>query len=1298
MHFTDKILSQIEIELPLMDIVNGICQCQDGFWGGLSNNKNNFVDIAKQIYQIAFFALSERWLLVNEASSKKMLSFLGQLLNNALDKKLNKEIPWYQSRYSEKTVFLVNPFWQEIMENVNNFEELHIQVRSGFMKLESRIIDELSQLLTLWLEDVNKIQEICENFVNIEGEQLRKNLELNLQNKDFYFIPLQTLVQEKYIEKVRELDRDKCLFHLYAEQKNHAVLKQLKLLIEHLSGSYETLRQLFFLPIKWQAPRLSDYLRSGIENHAYETVLFCLELGVDPHARTNTTQKTFLHIAAAMLSPDILQELIAHGLDVNEKDASGQTPLHFAIKSIIALDVSNRSIRSKNIKKVINALVNSGALCLEPDEKGKTPWELLIYSGLAGYIDLLFTGNESALASYKNAKGCALHWAVEAKQIEMYDGLMLRGFNPELVNGEGKTPLQCITDNSLCTEIENLNAKRNFIISQRVDIARELFSHRNEIGLDQDELAKITNDILDPNINGTVFFNVAEIFERIKQWNSAVICCNIAVFKGEQRAVPKRLELEERKKIEKNKKIILNQDREEIFLRHFHGQPILQKVIGDITHPHVVNASYQRLYLALSQVNWFEESPQTLKNIQSFLAWIQLSQTLQGKTHWKDDSNKIRAQFALLLIKTQARFDTQPRMRWTDKNDPFFQARLYQYYLGQKIKNEPLISEQGSIKHRVLYSIVFPYVIRKAYEWREIWKVLANKQKNKKWEVCAEAAHQIYEDYLDQVRRRYSFNERVYLDSQPFRGAMLYSLFTGRVHLSKEAGKRLIPKSGRIDRENEKGAHVVLAYQGMHYKKLDTMSSSAAPGIEYAIDALHYAIAQQGTPPTTLIKVYRGEQSHAYQVSKTVEGLGLDSVLQFYPQDLDKLDRTNYSAMIILSLLTRPRDGKGDNYMVRLIGQQGTLSSLQLFSIDHDCMFGIPLLRIGNRARTEVQTILYLLRQMNEPIDAHFVASFLTLSPERICLEWLGQLYGQNMQYETLIREGVLTKEEAKKLQLPIQLPAGFIEQLYANLITLKGLFHRGKNMTHHKLLSIFYPALGRLYRKLRESEGSILDKMARIWNKDLDLADFEIDENDINEAPEWNRKEKILRPKITIQEAGEALLKVLRFTSMNSLEAVELFSCIEHELHFVRVLTIWDVGYALRWEDLHKTLLSFPHLEHVILQNVYIKNPQVLDILKHTYPAITFSVLQEEQQSNCMSENIVSCSSMAKSEEELINPKKPAIKQMSSQLFGLFKPPSFPARSPNSEYIVEKEEENFETHQNEHIVPFDSIVRRKTI
>ncbi|MFN7098413.1 MAG: hypothetical protein ACK4PR_12790, partial [Gammaproteobacteria bacterium] len=341
------------------------------------------------------------------------------------------------------------------------------------------------------------------------------------------------------------------------------------------------------------------------------------------------------------------------------------------------------------------------------------------------------------------------------------------------------------------------------------------------------------------------------------------------------------------------------------------------------------------------------------------------------------------------------------------------------------------------------------------------------------------------------------------------------------------------------------------------------------PGIEYAVDCLNNLIAQQISPPTTLLKVMHGQKKTIYQASKTVKGIDLLYVLQKRPEFLTHLDQNNFSSLVILSLLLYPRDAKPDNFIYKFSKDNTKTTFIgKIIGIDNDHAFGDGLLRDDNGILTTLRNVLFFLPQMQDEVAPDFREKFLKLNPAIICMQWLKMLHDQNQRYQRLLDNKIFTEEEfsgsptnkkQKSLNLPISLPKGVIERIYHNLSCMQRLLAScpGK-VTHQMLFDIIEPSLARLYKEVaKEQNGQPLKALHKIWEPyfSQEIIDKVLTKEEKLAIPQVNDAET--KNKISLAQAASDLLMAIDYSDFKERDIEMIFIHLDKELPFLSELVI---------------------------------------------------------------------------------------------------------------------------------------------
>lgn len=303
------------------------------------------------------------------------------------------------------------------------------------------------------------------------------------------------------------------------------------------------------------------------------------------------------------------------------------------------------------------------------------------------------------------------------------------------------------------------------------------------------------------------------------------------------------------------------------------------------------------------------------------------------------------------------------------------------------------------------------------------------------------------------------------------------------VLLNTEAGLTLAPPLG-VARMNRYGTSTVRTLAGIHFKE-----KPYAPGVEYMVDHLSHLLVGEGTTPTELLKIIDSDGIHRpYLASKTVVGLNLEDVLHKYPDFIEKIKPSNFSAMILLALLIDPEDGKADNYMARLHvekeNDEKVLRAVEIIGIDNDIAFSDPIVmeHIGERRGVHyvnVKNVMYFFPQMQSLVEQSLKETFLKRVPELVMIDWLQGLWEKNLQYEALLKANIFSLKEyqgdggskisGKGLQLPIKLVPKTSIKLYKKLLKIHDILIHGDDVTHNDLFEKVEPILYRYYKEVAQ-------------------------------------------------------------------------------------------------------------------------------------------------------------------------------------------------------------------------------------
>ena len=130
---------------------------------------------------------------------------------------------------------------------------------------------------------------------------------------------------------------------------------------------------------------------------------------------------------------DLLGELIAKGIKVNQKDENLVTPLHVAAR--------------KGRVNVTELLIQAGADVNAQDDQGSTPLHIATSQGDLEIIEKLIREGHAELNRQDNVGATPLYIATAGKNIQLVETLLSAGADPNTQNKDGQTPLHAAAQN-----------------------------------------------------------------------------------------------------------------------------------------------------------------------------------------------------------------------------------------------------------------------------------------------------------------------------------------------------------------------------------------------------------------------------------------------------------------------------------------------------------------------------------------------------------------------------------------------------------------------------------------------------------------------------------------------------------------------------------------------------------------------------------------------------------------------------------------------------------------------------------
>jgi ankyrin repeat protein len=194
-----------------------------------------------------------------------------------------------------------------------------------------------------------------------------------------------------------------------------------------------------------------------LENPSYDEVAFCTITNQD---RADWYDWTPLHFAAEAGQTDIVEYLIANGVDVNAENIKGETPLQFAAdkgdKEIVELLIQKGADFSIHLAARlgdlarIKSLIEDGADVNAKDIGGDTPLHIAAAKGHEEVVKLLIE---------KGATMANLHIASYMGNLEKAEAFINDGADINSTDGHGYAPLHYAAQNGRKEAAELLIAK-----------------------------------------------------------------------------------------------------------------------------------------------------------------------------------------------------------------------------------------------------------------------------------------------------------------------------------------------------------------------------------------------------------------------------------------------------------------------------------------------------------------------------------------------------------------------------------------------------------------------------------------------------------------------------------------------------------------------------------------------------------------------------------------------------------------------------------------------------------------------
>ncbi|EGC40276.1 hypothetical protein DICPUDRAFT_25433 [Dictyostelium purpureum] len=273
------------------------------------------------------------------------------------------------------------------------------------------------------------------------------------------------------------------------------------------------------------------------------------------------------------------------------------------------------------------------------------------------------------------------------------------------------------------------------------------------------------------------------------------------------------------------------------------------------------------------------------------------------------------------------------------------------------------------------------------------------------------------------------------------------------------------------------------------------------PGTEYAVTRLSSSLFGYISPYCELAAI----NDVPVLLSQGVKGEPLINCLND-PKKLGNLDPSNISKVLLTAMLINPGDGNLANYIVApndYISKRGKKGKsfgndspqvYRIIAIDNDQAFMPAVSKeikgsglSGTKLSLQVETVLFLLDQMNDPIHQDVIDSIKDKDLNILLGHWLTSLKIHHQNAVSLfskINYNFKEKTSKRKTVVGVSFAPGMIKQLFTKLMRLQTELNkkRKKPITHLELLEVLEPLVAARYKPiLNNKELNLYDKFERI-------------------------------------------------------------------------------------------------------------------------------------------------------------------------------------------------------------------------
>ena len=256
------------------------------------------------------------------------------------------------------------------------------------------------------------------------------------------------------------------------------------------------------------------------------------------------------------------------------------------------------------------------------------------------------------------------------------------------------------------------------------------------------------------------------------------------------------------------------------------------------------------------------------------------------------------------------------------------------------------------------------------------------------------------------------------------------------------------------------------------------------PGMQIAVDTL-CALLSGASGNAILTHLYLPQKTGPFKKSRHFKPYPLllskslgDTLQQRFASNtnLHPLDTYSFTWKLIETLLIHPEDDKPDNIALQSFTTPLGQPAYRLVSFDADHAFTEAVLekkhpmRLSQELLVQLKSIVLCLNTMNQPLNPHAIAEFLSLDAASVLEQWLNHCHQFNQQL--FKPEGLFSPDIMKTFYehvsspafLPIAFVEGMIADLYQRWHRLRLALASQRFDSHHELLAFVNPFLARFY------------------------------------------------------------------------------------------------------------------------------------------------------------------------------------------------------------------------------------------